>query len=147
MDPAFDSAAFGLPLKTVSRPVLSQFGFHLIEITSRKGNKAKGRHILFPIEVEGDRRRLDRFPRRPLPEHVISECTMHALAVARQDLGVGDLGEERMTNGECFALRARLECHHAGVDRFSDRFGVFRSTYGRESRSEPCFANALIFAS
>ena len=37
----------------VSRPVRSQFGFHLIEITSRKGNKAKGRHILFPIEVTG----------------------------------------------------------------------------------------------
>ena len=60
MDPAFDSAAFALPLKTVSRPVLSQFGYHLIEITSRKGNKAKGRHILFPIEVTGSHRdRLD----------------------------------------------------------------------------------------
>ncbi|MGH7508275.1 MAG: SurA N-terminal domain-containing protein [Gemmatimonadales bacterium] len=56
MDPAFDSAAFALPLRTVSRPVLSQFGFHLIEITSRKGNKAKGRHILFPIEVTGAHR-------------------------------------------------------------------------------------------
>jgi peptidyl-prolyl cis-trans isomerase D len=60
MDPAFDSAAFALPLKTISQPVLSQFGYHLIEITSRKGNKAKGRHILFPIEVTGSHRdRLD----------------------------------------------------------------------------------------
>jgi peptidyl-prolyl cis-trans isomerase D len=60
MDPAFDSAAFALPLRTVSQPVLSQFGFHLIEITSRKGKKAKGRHILFPIEVTGAHRdRLD----------------------------------------------------------------------------------------
>jgi peptidyl-prolyl cis-trans isomerase D len=56
MDPAFDSAAFALPLKTLSRPVLTQFGYHLIEITSRKGNKAKGRHILFPIEVTGTHR-------------------------------------------------------------------------------------------
>lgn len=56
MDPAFDSAAFSLPLRKVSRPVLSQFGFHLIEITSRKGNKAKGRHILLPIEVTGAHR-------------------------------------------------------------------------------------------
>jgi peptidyl-prolyl cis-trans isomerase D len=56
MDPAFDSAAFALPLKTVSKPVRSQFGFHLIEITSRKGKKAKGRHILFPIEVSGGHR-------------------------------------------------------------------------------------------
>jgi peptidyl-prolyl cis-trans isomerase D len=60
MDPAFDSAAFAMPLKTVSAPVLSQFGFHVIEITSRKGNKAKGRHILIPIEVAGEHRdRLD----------------------------------------------------------------------------------------
>jgi peptidyl-prolyl cis-trans isomerase D len=56
MDPAFDSAAFALPLKTVSKPVLSQFGYHLIEITSRSGKKAKGRHILFPIEVAGAHR-------------------------------------------------------------------------------------------
>jgi peptidyl-prolyl cis-trans isomerase D len=56
MDPAFDSAAFALPLKTLSKPVRSQFGFHLIEITSRKGKKAKGRHILFPIEVAGSHR-------------------------------------------------------------------------------------------
>jgi peptidyl-prolyl cis-trans isomerase D len=58
MDPAFDSAAFSLPLRKLSPPVLSQFGFHLIEITSRKGKKAKGRHILFPIEVTGAHRDL-----------------------------------------------------------------------------------------
>ncbi len=58
MDPAFDSAAFSLPMHTLSQPVRSQFGFHLIEITSRKGNKAKGRHILFPIEVTGAHRDL-----------------------------------------------------------------------------------------
>lgn len=56
MDPAFDSAAFAIPLRTVSRPVLSQFGYHLIEVTSRRGKKAKGRHILFPIEVTGEHR-------------------------------------------------------------------------------------------
>jgi peptidyl-prolyl cis-trans isomerase D len=60
MDPAFDSAAFAMPLNKVSAPVLSQFGFHIIEITSRKGDKAKGRHILIPIEITGSHRdRLD----------------------------------------------------------------------------------------
>ena len=49
-------SSVSLPLQTVSTPVRSQFGFHLIEITSRKGNKAKGRHILFPIEVTGSHR-------------------------------------------------------------------------------------------
>ncbi len=60
MDPAFDSAAFALPLNKVSEPVLSQFGFHIIEVTSRKGDKVKGRHILIPIEIGGEHRdRLD----------------------------------------------------------------------------------------
>jgi peptidyl-prolyl cis-trans isomerase D len=58
MDPAFDSAAAKLPLNTLSEPVLSQFGFHIIEITSRKGDKIKGRHILIPIEVAGAHRDL-----------------------------------------------------------------------------------------
>ncbi|HKT60555.1 MAG TPA: peptidylprolyl isomerase [Gemmatimonadales bacterium] len=56
MDPAFDSAAAKLPLNTLSEPVLSQFGFHIIEITSRKGDKIKGRHILIPIDVAGAHR-------------------------------------------------------------------------------------------
>lgn len=53
MDAAFDSAAFALPLETVSTPVLSRYGFHLIEITSRKGDSTAGRHILIPIEIAG----------------------------------------------------------------------------------------------
>ena len=56
MDAAFDSAAFALPLNTLSPPVLSKFGYHLIEVTRRKGNKAKGRHILIPIEIAGAHR-------------------------------------------------------------------------------------------
>jgi peptidyl-prolyl cis-trans isomerase D len=59
-DPAFDSAAFAMPLKKLSQPVLTQFGYHLIEVQSRKGNKAKARHILVPIEITGAHRdRLD----------------------------------------------------------------------------------------
>ena len=56
MDPAFDKAAFSLPLNAVSEPVLSTFGFHLIQVTSRTGDKAKGRHILIPVELAGAHR-------------------------------------------------------------------------------------------
>jgi peptidyl-prolyl cis-trans isomerase D len=59
-DPAFDSAAFSMPLKKLSEPVLTQFGYHLIEVLSRKGDKAKARHILIPVELAGEHReRLD----------------------------------------------------------------------------------------
>jgi peptidyl-prolyl cis-trans isomerase D len=57
---AFDEAAFRLPLNTLSEPVLSEFGYHLIEITSRKADSASGRHILIRIEPTGTHRdRLD----------------------------------------------------------------------------------------
>jgi peptidyl-prolyl cis-trans isomerase D len=60
MVPAFDDAAFRLPLNTLSEPVLSEFGYHLIEITSRKADTASGRHILIRIEPAGAHRdRLD----------------------------------------------------------------------------------------
>lgn len=55
-DPAFQEAADRLPLNTVSEPVLSGFGYHLIEVTERVGDRFQGRHILVPIEVIGDHR-------------------------------------------------------------------------------------------
>ncbi|MGE0441981.1 MAG: SurA N-terminal domain-containing protein [Gemmatimonadales bacterium] len=58
--PAFGNAAMALPLNTVSEPVLSPFGYHLIKVESRKGTTFRARHILIPIEIAGDHRdRLD----------------------------------------------------------------------------------------
>ena len=56
MDAAFDAAAFSLPPNALSQPVLSQFGYHIIQVSSRNGDKAKGRHILIPIEISGAHR-------------------------------------------------------------------------------------------
>lgn len=46
MDPAFVSAAFRLKEGEISSPVKSKFGFHLIQLISRSGDKATVRHIL-----------------------------------------------------------------------------------------------------
>jgi peptidyl-prolyl cis-trans isomerase D len=60
VDPAFAAAAMSLPLKRVSDPVLSSFGYHLIEVESRRADTFKARHILVPIEITGEHRdRLD----------------------------------------------------------------------------------------
>lgn len=56
MDPAFEKAAWSLPIGTVSEPVLSAFGYHLIKVDSRKGDKVKAHHILIPIEIVGKHR-------------------------------------------------------------------------------------------
>lgn len=61
VDPAFGKAALSLPLKTVSEPVLSSFGYHIIQVESRQGDKFHAKHILIPIEVVGTHRdRLDK---------------------------------------------------------------------------------------
>ena len=46
----FDSAAFSAPVETVTEPVWTQFGWHLIEVTSRTADSASARHILVPVE-------------------------------------------------------------------------------------------------
>lgn len=59
-DADFERVAFSMPLNQVSEPVLTRFGYHLIEVTSRSGDKANGRHVLVAVEVTGDHRdRLD----------------------------------------------------------------------------------------
>lgn len=54
MVPAFDQAVWSLPPGQVSEPVLTQFGYHLIEVLSREGDQAGARHILVPIERGSD---------------------------------------------------------------------------------------------
>jgi peptidyl-prolyl cis-trans isomerase D len=58
MDPAFERAAYALPIGTVSEPVLSEFGYHIIKVESRSGGKVRARHILVPIEIAGAHRDL-----------------------------------------------------------------------------------------
>lgn len=48
--PAFESAAYALKPGEISQPVLTQFGYHLIKLDSRKGDTLTLHHILLRIE-------------------------------------------------------------------------------------------------
>ncbi|HEV2130653.1 MAG TPA: peptidylprolyl isomerase, partial [Longimicrobiaceae bacterium] len=50
MVPAFDQAVFSLPIGEISEPVLTPFGYHLIQVQSRTGDQASARHILVPFQ-------------------------------------------------------------------------------------------------
>src|SRR5690606_20479169 len=87
-DPAFDSVAFSIPLNTLSEPVLSSFGYHLIEVLTRAGDTASARHILIPIEVAGNNR--DRLEARidTLDRYAAGQVDPEALASVAQMLGL-----------------------------------------------------------
>jgi peptidyl-prolyl cis-trans isomerase D len=48
--PAFEQAAWSLPVGRVSEPVLSPGGYHLIRVDRRDADSAAAHHILIPIE-------------------------------------------------------------------------------------------------
>lgn len=57
----FDSAVWRLPVGELSQPVLTDFGYHLIQVTERADTmEAKVRHVLIPIsKTEQQQERLD----------------------------------------------------------------------------------------
>ena len=64
LDPAFATEAFNLKVGTVSKVVRSEFGYHIIQLIDRKGEKIKCRHILIrakidPKELEKAKGRID----------------------------------------------------------------------------------------
>ena len=52
---SFETAAFTSPLNRITKPIESEFGFHLIETLKKKGDKIFVRHILnIPKKTEND---------------------------------------------------------------------------------------------
>lgn len=47
----FEEAAFTLGEGQISKPVKTQFGYHVIQLVERRGDAVRTRHILFPVEV------------------------------------------------------------------------------------------------
>ena len=64
LDPAFATEAFNLKPNQISKVVKSEFGYHIIQLIDRKGEKLKCRHILLmpkvdPLELEKAKNRID----------------------------------------------------------------------------------------
>jgi peptidyl-prolyl cis-trans isomerase SurA len=64
LDPAFATEAFNLKPNQISKVVKSEFGYHIIQLIDRKGEKIKCRHILLmpkvdPLELVKAKNRID----------------------------------------------------------------------------------------
>lgn len=49
--PAFEQAVWSLKVGALSEPVLTRFGYHIIQVESRSDDQATVRHILIPIKA------------------------------------------------------------------------------------------------
>jgi peptidyl-prolyl cis-trans isomerase SurA len=47
----FEEIAFAMQVNEISKPVRTQFGYHIIQMLERRGDAVHTRHILFPIEM------------------------------------------------------------------------------------------------
>ncbi len=62
MVPEFEAAAMKLKPGELSQPIESQFGFHLIELIERRGNRFNSKHILLrPVSSASDIQQAERF--------------------------------------------------------------------------------------
>lgn len=52
MDPAFSAAAFNLKPGQVSNVVKSEFGYHIIQMVDRKGEKVRCKHIIMKPKID-----------------------------------------------------------------------------------------------
>jgi peptidyl-prolyl cis-trans isomerase SurA len=64
LDPAFATEAFNLKVNQISKVVKSEFGYHIIQLIDRKGERIKCRHILIrpkidPAELSRAKERID----------------------------------------------------------------------------------------
>jgi peptidyl-prolyl cis-trans isomerase D len=60
--PSFEEAALALRPGQISQPVLTDFGYHIIRLESKRDTSFQARHVLVPIELYGEH--LDEVDRR-----------------------------------------------------------------------------------
>ena len=93
--PEFEAAAYRLDINEVSEVVESPFGFHIIQLLERRGNRIRTRHILIKPEIgEADLLLAERFL-DSVRTAVLSDSLLFRQAVALH----GDKEQQSYSNG------------------------------------------------
>ena len=93
--PNFEAAAYRLDVREVSEIVETQFGFHIIELLERRGNRIRARHILIKPEiVDSDLKEAERYL-----DSLRSEIVMDSLPFREAVRIAGDDKTQSYSNG------------------------------------------------
>jgi len=82
----FEAAAYALDEMEISDPIESDFGFHLIQLLERRGNKINVRHILITPEITEEDKILARENLVKLRERIINDSLDFATTVKKHSL-------------------------------------------------------------
>ncbi len=82
----FEAEAYQLELNEISEPVETEFGFHIIQMQERRGNKIKLRHILITPEITYDDKELAETALDSLKQQLEREEIMWDKAVQKYSL-------------------------------------------------------------
>ena len=94
MVPEFDTAAFEEPVGSITEPVRTQYGFHVIEILDRSADSATARHILIPVELT-DQSELELFTLADSLETLVDDRSFdEAAAALGLDVQTADLTQD-----------------------------------------------------
>ena len=109
LDPAFATEAFNLKIGAVSKVVRSEFGYHIIQLIDRKGEKIKCRHILIrpkidPKELEKAKGRIDSIVTYVLEKKVTWEQSSYLYSSDKNTRNNGGLVTSQQTGSSKFQM-------------------------------------------
>jgi peptidyl-prolyl cis-trans isomerase D len=133
MIPAFEAAAFSLPVNTISAPVLTEEGYHLIEVTDRSADSVTARHILIRIGLAGSHRDLVDAQADSLEQLAANQLDPAALDTAARALKL-PIGQTAPVQEGNRAVVGNLLVGDAGVWAFQAKVGETSPVVETEDR-------------
>jgi peptidyl-prolyl cis-trans isomerase SurA len=130
--PEFEKAAYDLQVGETSKPVLSKFGYHIIQLLERRGERIHTRHILISVQPNDGDIQLTRERLLTIRDDILNERIRFSDAAleysddpnVESDLGILGLFEKERISIQEFQAVADITEEGAISEPFQTRFGL-----------------------